>query len=480
MQAELEKLVLLTLGYTFQFGYPLTIGDVFLRLISISNTKITKKQFLEVIHSGIKRNIFSYSQGFLFFGSAFQAQYDISKLVALRKKRTEYSRYKLQEAEKFVRLVSFIPFITGIAVTGSVAVGNARSVDDIDFMIITQKNRLWITRLCVWLLVSWVGKRRAYSHLSEDTPIEKTKQKNSWCLNLWLEETALQMPVKSRSIYEAYEVVQAVWLYERGEVKKRFLLLNKWAAKFMLNYWKTSVKTPVQIKRQVLLKIPLVTQLLDFCNYLFYLLEYSYMKSRITREKVSLRFAFFHPRDTKKKISQQFKYTLFRFLHGLQAKNSTNLPEYINASIRIAHKNNSTIVLVTGVFDVLHSEHVAFLNKAKLQGDVLIIGVESDKRVRQIKGEGRPIHTAEDRVGALLELGISDQIFILPDNFSTPQDHTGLIQTIKPSVLAVSSHTKHLDKKKQILASVGGVVSIVHDHNPGISTTQILSTKMIQ
>lgn len=480
MQAELEKLILLTLGYTFQFDYPLTVNEVFLRLISTSNNKVLKRDFLHAIKVGIRSKKFYYSQGFLFFGAAFKSQFEISKLIALRKKRTEYSNYKLHEAYKFIRLVSFIPFISGVAITGSVAVGNAKNSDDIDFMIVTQHNRLWITRLCVWFLVSLIGKRRVYSQLSEDGFSEIMNQKDRWCLNMWLEETTLQLPKNSRSIYEAYEVVQAVWLFERGKIKNRFLFLNKWVARFLPNYWTVAVAKPVEIKQVVSFKIPVLSQLFDICNYLFYLVEYSYMKSKITREKIGLRFAFFHPRDTKNNIFLLCKYTLYRFLYGFQAKVSEKLPQYINQSIDFAHINNMIVVLVTGVFDVLHSEHIAFLNKAKAHGDLLIIGIESDKRVEQIKGKGRPIHTADDRVWALLKLGVSDQVFILPDSFATPDDHLNLIKAVKPNILAVSSHTKHLDKKTQILASVNGVVKIVHEHNPNISTTQILSSEMIQ
>ena len=131
-------------------------------------------------------------------------------------------------------------------------------------------------------------------------------------------------------------------------------------------------------------------------------------------------------------------------------------------------------VLVTGVFDILHQEHRVFLQKAKALGDYLIVGIESDVRVKKIKGEGRPINSQDTRIKNLQNLAIADEIFILPEQFSKPEDHSALIEKIRPDFLAVSSHTKHLDKKKAILEKFDGKVVIVHDHNPHISTTKLL------
>lgn len=137
-------------------------------------------------------------------------------------------------------------------------------------------------------------------------------------------------------------------------------------------------------------------------------------------------------------------------------------------------KNKQRVVLATGVFDVLHQEHTNFLRNAKAIGDYLIVGVESDVRVRQMKGEDRPVNTQDIRVANLEKLNIADEVFILPEQFSTPEDHLSLIQKIKPRFLAVSSHTKYLKEKQEILEQCGGEVIIVHEHNPKISTTQLL------
>lgn len=132
------------------------------------------------------------------------------------------------------------------------------------------------------------------------------------------------------------------------------------------------------------------------------------------------------------------------------------------------------VVLVTGVFDILHQEHHNFLKKAKALGERLIVGIESDVRVRQLKGSGRPIHTQSVRAANVTALGLADEVFILPEAFSKPEHHRALLSQIKPDILAVSSHSPHVDKKQALMQEIGGTVVVAHQHNPKISTTILL------
>jgi len=163
---------------------------------------------------------------------------------------------------------------------------------------------------------------------------------------------------------------------------------------------------------------------------------------------------------------------LIRYRHMLGS--ASNLPRHIDRLAKQARRNRRRLVLVTGVFDVLHAEHLALLEKARLQGDVLVVGVESDWRVRQLKGEGRPRHDQTSRVAALEVQGVADGVFVLPEQFSQPQDHLRLVSQLRPDVLAVSEQSPFLDNKRQIMAKIGGRVEVVHRHNPAVSTTKLL------
>lgn len=150
------------------------------------------------------------------------------------------------------------------------------------------------------------------------------------------------------------------------------------------------------------------------------------------------------------------------------------LPLSVEHVLASARKNNHTIVLATGVFDLLHDEHTLFLEKASQVGNVLIVGLESDKRVKKLKGDDRPIWNQDKRKAAVEQLPFVTAAFVLPEQFSTPEDHQQLIRAIQPNILAVSSHSPHLEAKQRIMNLVNGEVRVVHEHNPKVSTTKLV------
>jgi len=127
---------------------------------------------------------------------------------------------------------------------------------------------------------------------------------------------------------------------------------------------------------------------------------------------------------------------------------------------------------------VLHSEHKKLLTAAKKLGGILLVGVETDARVRQLKGQGRPINPLSVRLENLQQLGISDEVFPLPKKFNDLNHFTALINQIKPDILAVSASTPHLAIKRRIMKQFGGRVVVVLPHNPQISTSKLLKSSL--
>lgn len=136
---------------------------------------------------------------------------------------------------------------------------------------------------------------------------------------------------------------------------------------------------------------------------------------------------------------------------------------------------NYKLVLATGFFDLLHSEHINFLQKAKAVGDILIVAVESDERARITKGEGRPVETQQLRCQKLSKY--ADYVIALSPDFDHFEAYDSLMSAVKPQIYAVSSHTTHPKTKDFLVEKYGGHLQIVHELNPSISTTQILNTK---
>lgn len=157
---------------------------------------------------------------------------------------------------------------------------------------------------------------------------------------------------------------------------------------------------------------------------------------------------------------------------------SSMLPPEAKQCLIQLQQRGLRIVFASGVFDLLHQEHLNFLQKAKAAGDILVVALESDVRVRQIKGDGRPIHAQAVRKAKLEELGFIDLVFVLPENFSQPSQHEQLIAEVRPAIFAVSSHTAHLDKKRAIVEKYGGKLVVVHQQNPNVSTTLLLAKQV--
>ncbi|MFK8138300.1 MAG: D-glycero-beta-D-manno-heptose 1-phosphate adenylyltransferase [Bdellovibrionales bacterium] len=93
-------------------------------------------------------------------------------------------------------------------------------------------------------------------------------------------------------------------------------------------------------------------------------------------------------------------------------------------------RDNNTIVFTNGCFDILHVGHVKYLQEAKAQGSILVLGLNSDASVKRLKGPSRPVQNEQDRSYILAALECVDVVCVFEEE--TPLD---LIKTILPDVL---------------------------------------------
>lgn len=133
------------------------------------------------------------------------------------------------------------------------------------------------------------------------------------------------------------------------------------------------------------------------------------------------------------------------------------------------------IVIVSGVFDLLHDAHKEYLKLAKQQGDFLIVLLESDQRTKEMKGEGRPIWNQEKRKEEIEKLGIADEVLILPPEFKNPLRYEEIVILLTPDVYAESSNSVALDHKEALMHKYGGKLVVVLQEIPGVSTTSTLA-----
>jgi D-beta-D-heptose 7-phosphate kinase/D-beta-D-heptose 1-phosphate adenosyltransferase len=129
------------------------------------------------------------------------------------------------------------------------------------------------------------------------------------------------------------------------------------------------------------------------------------------------------------------------------------------------------VVFTNGCFDLLHRGHVEYLQKARQLGDVLIVGLNSDRSVRQLKGEGRPIVPQEDRAFILSALECVDYVVIFDED--TP---ASLIETLKPDILVKGGDygLEEIVGREAVEASGGRVETI--ELIPERSSSRIIET----
>lgn len=134
-------------------------------------------------------------------------------------------------------------------------------------------------------------------------------------------------------------------------------------------------------------------------------------------------------------------------------------------------------VLVGGCFDVLHPGHVIFLEKAKKMGDYLIVLLESDEKIKQLKGKSRPFFNQQERAVVLKGLKFVDQIIMLPF-IKTNAEYERVIKKLKPDIIAATKGAPDNYHKERIAKIVGAKLKYVSKIIGNYSTSKILNHKL--
>ena len=134
------------------------------------------------------------------------------------------------------------------------------------------------------------------------------------------------------------------------------------------------------------------------------------------------------------------------------------------------------LVVTNGCFDLLHVGHTSFLKEASTLGDVLLVGCNSDRSVRELKGPSRPINTQEDRVAVLLALRSVDAVSIYDE-----EDACNFLELAEPDIYVKGGdYSGNWEKKcpvatreRLIVEKSGGVVKLL-SLTEGKSTTMLI------
>ena len=190
-------------------------------------------------------------------------------------------------------LANRFPDILLVGITGSVAAEYPKENEDIDLMIITKKNSLWITRLAVkiWTIVSKIPQRKT----------GKKQNKNEFCFNLWLEEGSLKLPNNRQNLRNAMDLILMKPVVNKNFIYEKFLKSNKWAERYVatrynrINPARSSKAGPPSLDKEGRARFNLVSVI----NWLAFWLQYVYMMGKITDETIDIKRAYFHPKHKR-------------------------------------------------------------------------------------------------------------------------------------------------------------------------------------
>lgn len=261
-----------------QCEYPLSIGQI-RRMLPMSVTEADLVEHIEKMTS-------------LHYVSLYKTQpwYTIREYeITFRRRgeRGETSKKKRPILERFLQYLCVCPCISTVVLTGSLALDNAKESDDIDLMIITAPNTMFLCRLYAFLLAKILGlARKRHVETHQDT----------MCINVWIDGSDLVVPASKMSVYGAREIVNAQVIVDANHIFDKFIDQNRWIHEKLPNweYHPKSTEYPSTMLRTGAAQN--TKSIVRRLNTLVGRLQLWYMSPHITNEIVSNTQLWFHPR----------------------------------------------------------------------------------------------------------------------------------------------------------------------------------------
>lgn len=280
----IEHAILRTIAYADVFEYPLHADELWRFLITSQKTsgnafKKAISGLLKKKHIVMVNNLYCLPQH--------------KKYAAQRHTRQQHVSHKMDIARRAVRLLSYIPTVFFIGVSGALSMENAPEDDDIDFFIITAANSLWITRLLCVCILDFFRLRRKPKTLNVSNKI---------CLNMFMEVSDLAIGDPERDLYSAHEVAQVKPLLNKYHTYEHFLAVNKWVLNLLPNAFVLTKKQKSYSPKSV--------WVLEKLNVLCKQIQLRYMKKRRTLEVISDSVARFHPKDARSWVLKEYEKRL--------------------------------------------------------------------------------------------------------------------------------------------------------------------------
>lgn len=208
----------------------------------------------------------------------------------VRKAQTEK---KINKLKTYSKILSLSPWIRLVGISGSCSMENAKAGDDVDFFIITVKNRLWLAR--AWAITS--AKLLGVHRSRKDRRVS-----GKACLNMFFDEQDMCVPAIKQNLYTAHEVVQmhCLDMREGAYYQRLFLQSNRWISSYFPNI--RMPKMAKDISAHSVDNLPILGILGDLLEHIVKVVQKSIMSGHITHETITNTQLWFFPKDFSKKI----------------------------------------------------------------------------------------------------------------------------------------------------------------------------------
>ena len=215
----LEKSILRTLAYFNLSSYPLTSNEIwqFLHNQIVNDLK----NILDALESLKNKNLINEKFGYYFLSGQ-------EEIVEKRRTQLVISELKLKKARQAVRFIRGVPFLKAVFICNTVSAGTAANNSDVDFFVITEKNRLYIVRFFTNLILRLFGLR-TYGRKTADRI----------CLSFFIDDQNLnleKLKALKEDIHFAYWIAQMVPIYDPQNYFKKFLSANYWIKEYLPNF----------------------------------------------------------------------------------------------------------------------------------------------------------------------------------------------------------------------------------------------------
>ncbi len=269
-----------TLAYRSIFKYPLSLSQ--LKTFLVTRKEFKNKLITQSIDHLVARG-YAKKEGNKFYLPGVN--------TIDWKKATEQTKRLIHRNMKVLQIVGQIPWVRMISLTGSVSAFNADQEADLDALFVVSKNRLWLTRGFVTLVLKILGKFPKIDG-----------EKGKICPNIFIDEKDLTWPKQKQNIHIAHDIVMMQPVINKGTTYFNFISANRWIFKYFANF---KISFPKEVKKPVYRSF-LINALEDLAMKI----QLKHMEKKKTTEVTTKHLIHFNKNDNSSRIMEAYNKIL--------------------------------------------------------------------------------------------------------------------------------------------------------------------------